>query len=202
MSAADATRYLDLFKEYRDAGLVPPADVAAGFAETNADTSALIVGKVAIGFCWTNQLAGLQTATQDELGLMEFPGAEQTKALWSAPSQFYTVNKASKKPTEAVRFINFLVNSPAASRVLGNDRGASASSLARAAGSSDPIDQRVLDFLSIAGPHTTRETPHLPNDTEFNSTLFLIYQQVAFGQIDTVKGGAQIFDLVQSLLKK
>lgn len=60
VKAADAQKYLELFKDYRDNGLVPPADIAAGFAETNADTSAIIAGKVAIGFIWTNGLGGIR----------------------------------------------------------------------------------------------------------------------------------------------
>jgi len=57
---SDAQKYLELFKDYRDNGLVPPADIAAGFAETNADTSAIIAGKVAIGYIFTNGLGGYQ----------------------------------------------------------------------------------------------------------------------------------------------
>ena len=195
-------KYLDLFKDYRDNGLVPPPDVAANYAETNADSSALIAGKTAVAYCWTNQLAGLQAATTDELDLIEFPGAEATRALWPAPSQFYTVNKDSKNSEGAIRFINFLVNSPEAAKALGNDRGASASATARTAGAADINDQKVLNFLAIAGPHSTKETLHLPNDTELNSTLFLIYQQAAFGQITTEKGGQEIYNLIQRLIKK
>jgi multiple sugar transport system substrate-binding protein len=202
VTPAVAKKYLDLFKDYRDNGLVPPPDVAASYAESNADSSALIAGKAAIGYCWTNQLAGLQAATNDELGLLEFPGAEATLALWPAPSQFYTVNKDSKNIEGAVKFINFLVNDPGAAKVLGNDRGASASTTARAAGAADVNDQKVLDFLSVAGAHSSKETAHLPNDTELNSTLYLVYQQVAFGQITTEKGGQQIYELIQRLLKK
>ncbi len=112
VTAADAQKYLELFADYRKNGLVPPPDVAAGYAESNADSSALIAGKVAIGYLYTNQLGGYQAATTDELELMEFPGAAATKALWQAPSQFYTVNKDSKNPEETVKFINFLVNDP------------------------------------------------------------------------------------------
>jgi multiple sugar transport system substrate-binding protein len=202
VTPAVAQKYLELFKDYRDNGLVPPADVAANYAESNADSSALIWGKVAIAYCWTNQLAGLQAATPDELDLLEFPGAEAMQALWPAPSQFYTVNKDSKKAEQAVKFINFLVNSPDAAKALGNDRGASASAAARAAGASDPVDQKVLDFLSVAGPHSSKETMHLPNDTELNSTLYLIYQQVAFGQLTPAQGGQQVHDLIQRLIKK
>jgi len=202
VTAADAKKYLELFKDYRDNGLIPPADVAAGYAETNADTSAIIAGKVAIGFIWTNGLSGYQAATKDELGLIEFPGAAAMKSLWQAPSQFYTVNKYSKNPENAVKFIDFLVNSPEAAKVLGNDRGASASASARSAGLSDINDQKVIEYLKSAGPHSSRETPHLPNDTELNSTLYLIYQKVAFGKITPAQGGQQIYDMIARLIKK
>lgn len=202
VTAAAAQKYLELFKDYRDSGLIPPADVAAGYAESNADTSALIAGKVAIAYLFTNQLGGYQSATTDELALIEFPGAGATKALWQAPSQFYTVNKDSKNVEETVKFINFLVNDPDAAKILGSNRGASASATARAAGSSSAADQKVLDYMEVAGPHSSLETDHVPNDTEFNSTLYLIYQRVAFDQISTKEGGEQIYDLLIRLISK
>ncbi len=202
VTAAAAQKYLDLFKDYRDNGLVPPPDVAAGFAESNADTSALIAGKVAIAFLFTNQLSGYQAATTDELNFLEFPGAAATKALWQAPSQFYTVNKDSKNIEETVKFINFLVNDPEAAKILGSNRGASASSSARAAGAGSATDQKVFDYLEKSKDHASMETDHVPNDTEFNSTLFLIYQRVAFGQIDTKEGGKQVADLIQRMISK
>ncbi len=198
----DIQKYLEQFKDYRDNGLIPPADVAAGFAETNADTSAIVAGKVAISFLWSNQLAGYQGAMKDEISLIELPEAAPKKALWPAPSQFYTVNKDSKVAPAAVKFINFLVNSPEAAKVLGNDRGASASSSARAAELSNVNDQKVLKYMTIAGPHSSPETDHLPNDTEWNSTLFLNYQQVAFGKITPAEGAQGIYDLIQKLMKK
>lgn len=196
-----ATRYLELFESYREDGLIPPADVAAGWPETNADTSAIIAGRVVIGYLFTNQLSGYQNATTDELALIEFPGAAETNALWVAPSQFYTVNRNSENVEETVRFINFLVNDPDAALILGNNRGASASSTARAAGASSPADQKVLDYLEAAAQHTSPDTPRVPNDTEFNSTLYLIYSQVAFGQLTPEEGGQEIYDLLTRLIE-
>ena len=202
VTPADAQKYLELFMDYRRNGLVPPADVAAGYAESNADTSALIAGKVAIGYLYTNQFGGYQPQRQMNSCSWSSPGAAKTKALWQAPSQFYTVNKDSKQPEETVKFINFLVNDPSAAKILGSNRGASASSSARAAGASSPADQKVLDYMQIAGPHSSAETDHVPNDTEFNSTLYLIYQRVAFGQITPAQGGRQIYELLLRLIAK
>ena len=138
----------------------------------------------------------------DELALIEFPGAAETNALWVAPSQFYTVNLNSEHPEETVKFINFLVNDPDAALILGNNRGASASATARAAGASSPADQKVLDYLEAAAPHTSPDTPRVPNDTELNSTLYLIYQQVAFGQLTPEEGGQEIYDLLTRLIEE
>ncbi|MDR2029297.1 MAG: sugar ABC transporter substrate-binding protein [Treponema sp.] len=203
-TAADAKRFLDQFKDYRDNGLVPPADISAGYAETNVDSSSLIAGKVAIGYIVSNQFANYQAATQDELELIELPGAAATKALWPQLSQVYTINAASKNIDAAVRFINFLVNSPEAGKIIGNDRGISSSSTFRQGASSvaTAADQKVFAYHDIAGPHTTPETPHLPNDTELNSTLNLIYQRVAFNQINTTQGGQEIYELLVRLARK
>jgi multiple sugar transport system substrate-binding protein len=204
VTAADAKKFLDQFKDYRDNGFIPPADIAAGYAETNVDSSSLIAGKVAIGFIVSNQFANFQASTQDELGLIELPGAATNKALWPQLSQVYTVNAASRNIDAAIRFINFLVNSPDAGKIIGNDRGISSSSTFRQGASSVATaeDQKVFAYHDIAGPHTSPETAHLPNDTELNSTLNLIYQRVAFGQINTTQGGQEIYDLLVRLARK
>jgi multiple sugar transport system substrate-binding protein len=204
VTAADAKKFLDHFKDYRDNGLIPPPDIAAGYAETNVDSSSLIAGKVVIGFIVSNQFGNFQAAIQDELDLIELPGAAETKALWPQLSQVYTINAASKNIDAAIKFINFLVNSPEAGKIIGNDRGISSSSTFRQGASSvaTPADQKVFAYHDIAGPHTTPETPHLPNDTELNSTLNLIYQGVGFGQTNTTQGGQQIYELLVRLARK
>jgi multiple sugar transport system substrate-binding protein len=161
----------------------------------------VIAGKAVIGFLWTTQLSGYQAATKDELALMELPGAAATKALWQNVSQYYTINKDSKNPEAAAKFINFLVNSPEAAKILGLDRGASASATARTAALSG-VDQKILDYMKEAGPHTSAPDKNLPNDTEFNSTFYLLYQHVAFGNYTPAKGAQQIYDLIVRLIGK
>jgi multiple sugar transport system substrate-binding protein len=159
---------------------------------------------VAIGFIVSNQFAGYQSNTTDELDLIEMPNAAVTNALWPQLSQVYTVNAASKNIDAAVRFINFLVNDPEAGKILGNDRGISSSSTYRAGAASvaSDIDRKVFAYHDIAGPHSTPETDHLPNDSEFSSTLNLIYQNVAFGRLNTTQGGQQMYELLMRMIAK
>jgi multiple sugar transport system substrate-binding protein len=204
VTAADAKKFLDQFKDYRDNGLIPPAAIAAGYAETGADTSSLVAGKVAIGFLVSNMFPGYQSVTPDELGLIELPNAAARKALWPALSQVYTINSASKNIDAAIKFVNFLVNSPDAGKILGNDRGISSSSTYRAGAASalTASDQKVFAYHDLVAPHTSPETAHLPNDSELNSTAYLIYQNVSFGRINTTQGGQQIYELLVRLAKK
>ncbi|AEF81866.1 ABC transporter substrate-binding protein [Leadbettera azotonutricia] len=204
VTVAEAKKFLDLFKDYRDNGFVPPADISAGYAETNVDSSSLIAGKVAIGFIVSNQFGNYQSATTDVLEIIELPGAAATKALWPQLSQVYTINSASKNLEAAVKFVNFLVNSPEAGKVIGNDRGISSSSTFRQGASAvaSDTDKKVFAYHDVAGSHTSPETPHLPNDTELNSTLNLIYQRVAFGQATTAAGAQELYALLVRLAKK
>jgi multiple sugar transport system substrate-binding protein len=204
VTAADATKFLNQFKDYRDNGLIPPAAIAAGYAETGADSSSLIAGKVAIGFIVSTQFSGYQGNTQDVLELIELPNAAAKKALWNQLSQVYTINKDSKNIDAAVKFINFLVNSPDAGKILGSDRGVSSSSSFRTGASSvaTAADKKIIAYHDVAAPHSTPETAHLPNDSELNSTLNLIYQNVSFGRINTTQGGQQIFELLTRLARK
>lgn len=203
-TAADAKKFLELFKDYRDNGFIPPADISAGYAEINTKSSSLIAGKVAMGFIVSNQFANFQAATQDELELIELPGAVETKALWPQLSQVYTINAASKNIDEAVKFMNFLVNSPDAGRITGNDRGISSSRTFRQGASSaaTAADKKVFAYHDVAGAHTSPETPYLPNHTELNSALYVIYRQAAFGQINTTQGGQQIYQLLVRMSRR
>jgi multiple sugar transport system substrate-binding protein len=96
------------------------------------------------------------------------------------------------------------VNSPDAGKILGSDRGVSSSSTFRTGASSaaTDADKKIIAYHDVAAPHTTPETAHLPNDSELNSTLNLIYQNVSFGRINTTQGGQQIYELLVRLARK
>jgi multiple sugar transport system substrate-binding protein len=202
VTAAVAQKYLELWKDYRDNGLIPPADIAAQYPATSDDTNDFIAGKTALTFAVSNNLANIQSVMSDDVDLVMPPGAAATKALWPQLSQVMTVNKDSKNIEEAVKFIDFMVNSPVAGRILGNNRGASASSTYRSGIAATGPDEKINAYLNVAGPYTTPETDHLPNDTELNSTLYLIYQQVYFNRISPAQGGQQIYDMMIRLINK
>ena len=201
VTAQIAQKYLELWQQYRNLNLIPSANVAAGFAETNSDTSSLVAGIVVITVGVSTQLAGLQSAVTDELELIEMPGAATNQALWPQLSQLMTVSQTSGNKDGAVRFIEFAINSPEAGRILGSNRGSSASETFRSGESASPVDQKINAYHEVAGPNISPESLHLPNATEFESTLVFIYQQVIFGQLTPAQGGQQLYELVARLAK-
>jgi multiple sugar transport system substrate-binding protein len=195
--------WLDLWADYRANGLIPPADVASQYAESNADTSALVAGKVAITYIASSMFGGYQAAVTDELELIALPGANaQNKAHWAGLSQVMMVNKDSKNKEETVKFINWITISPEAAQILAFNRGVSASGTYRAAVELSDIDKKITTLGEAMDPFSSAETDHTPNDAELVSQQFLIYQRVQFGQINTTVGAQQLYDERIRLINK
>jgi len=202
VTPAIATEFMNLWQNFRNLNLVPPISVAAEFGETSPAASAIVAGRVAITFLVSTQIVGWQGAMTDQLGLALPPGVGAgTQPLWPQLSQVMTINANSANPEAAARVINFMINSPEAGRILHSDRGESASSTFRSGAAAVASPERAVigRYHDIAMPFTSPEGAHLPHDAEFNSTGFLIYQQVGFGQLTPAQGGQQLFELITRL---
>ncbi len=127
-----AKKWLQMWADMRAEGLIPDADTTATYAETGADSSALVAGKAAIGLIWSNQLAAYQAAMTDKLGATTLPkGGEKSYVIQM--SQYLGINKDSKNKEAAALFINFFVTSPEAGAVLQTNRGVPCSPVVRQA---------------------------------------------------------------------
>ena len=201
LSAADVQKYFTLWNGWRSAGLIPPAQIAADYAETNESTSSLIAGRTAVCAIWSNQLLNYQTATTDELDLIEFPNAAVSHALWGQMSQMMSINKNSRNPEAAARFIGYRVTDVGVWQIMGADPGTPVTPAARAVTANSVEAGKVAAYLDVAGSHASPRNPNMPNDTEWNSGLHLIAQNVAYGRITPVQGGQQVMDLVTRLTR-
>jgi multiple sugar transport system substrate-binding protein len=201
LTAADVQKYFDLWAGYRSAGFIPPAEAAADYAETNESSSSLVAGKVAACVIWSNQLLNYQNAVGDELGLAEFPDAAASKALWGQMSQMMSISKNSRNPEAAARFISYRVNDTEVWKIMGADPGTPVTPDARAVVSTTPAAQKIAAYLDIAGAHAYARDPNMPGDSEWNSSLFLIAQNAAYGRITSAQAGQQTVDLITRLTR-
>jgi len=201
MTAAAAQQYLEMWARWRAAGLIPPAATAADFAETNEATSSFVAGRTAVALIYTNNLINYQGAMQDTLGLIELPNAAVSNGLWSQSSQMISINKNSKNAAAAARYINFRVNDPRVWEIMGQDPGVPITPSTRAATATSDLSRTIAAYMDVAGRHAGPRDPNMPNDTEYNSGLFLIYQNVAYGRITPAAGAQQIVDLINRLTR-
>ncbi|MDL2206455.1 extracellular solute-binding protein [Eubacteriales bacterium OttesenSCG-928-N13] len=195
--------FFDLWASWREKGLIPGAETTAEYSEDGVDNSSLIAGKVAMTLLYSNQLVGFQAATEDELAIMPLPDMEKN-AAWVMPSQYFCINSKSDVQDAAARFVNFFVNDPEAGKILGNDRGISASSVVREAiaAQATPVDQKIYDLYAAAAAHTTAMDPNVPNDQEYNDGFKRISQEVAFGMKDTETAANEAYDFLQEMINK
>ncbi|MGH3391623.1 MAG: ABC transporter substrate-binding protein [Actinomadura sp.] len=119
----------------RDAGATPPASMTAELVTQPAPEQSLIGrGRAAMQFDWSNQLSALQKASGHPLELRRLPGESSgRRGTWLQASQLYSVNARTEHPKEAAEFVDFLVNSPEAGKIILTDRGIPANSDVRAA---------------------------------------------------------------------
>ncbi|MDR1955692.1 MAG: extracellular solute-binding protein [Treponema sp.] len=201
LTPAEAQKYFDLWAGYRSAELIPPAASAADYAETNESTSSLIAGKAAACVIWSNQLLNYQNATNDELDLIEFPNAAASKALWGQMSQMMAISKNSKNAEAAAKFISYRVNDPGVWQIMGADPGTPVNSEGRNIVATTPAAQKIAAYLNVAGAHAYARDPNMPGDSEWNSSFFLIAQNVAYGQVTSAQAGQQVVDLITRLTR-
>jgi len=203
LTASIVRDYFDLWAGWRASGLIPPAAIGADFAETNEATSSLIAGRTAVTYIWSNQLSGYQNATTDTLDLIMLPNAVVSNCLWGQMSQMMAVNKNTRNPQAAAQFISYRINDPGVWEIMGADPGVPVTPAARNAILADatPVTEKVVAYLNVAGSHSSPANPNMPNDTEWNAGLHLIYQNAAYGRINSGQAGQQVMDLIARLTR-
>ena len=203
LTAAILTEYLALWSAWRVAGIIPPADVAAEYSENNEANSSLIAGKTAVTLAYSNNLNGYQSATTDTLDLIMLPNAAVSRGLWAQMSQMIGININSKNATNAAKYLNFRLNDPRVWAIMGSDPGVPVTPQTRAAVSANATDvtRKIMAYLDVAGRNASPANPNMPNDSEWNSGLFLIYQNVAFGRSLPPVAANEIMQLITRLTR-
>lgn len=198
-----AEKWLQLWADMREEGLIPGPDTTYTYTEDGPDSSALVAGDAAMGLIWSNQGAAYQAAMTDEIGMTTLPaGGEDSYAIQM--SQYLGINRASENKEAAALFINFFVTSPEAGAILETNRGVPSSPVVRQAISdqSSETDAAVYRIYDAVADRSIPQDPNLPNDQEFVNELELIGQQVAYGVSSVEQAAEDLQALIERLAVK
>ena len=207
IDAADATPWFELMMKYLDAGSM---GTAANFSEELAkplDQSAVVVGSAAMQYYNSNQLEAVSKAAGKELVILRFPslvGDAKERKTWYKASQLFSASARSKNPDEAVKFINWLVNSPESANINLAERGIPANTemLALVQPKLSKEQKAVAKFIADIKPEITTPAPIAPPPG--GGTIALVLQRACtdalFGKLSPADAASKFIDELKSQL--
>ena len=199
-----AKSWFEMWDRFRKEGIIPPAEKAAAYLEIAPDNSMLVEGKIAMSIIWSNQFVAFQNAMQDELKIVPLPGGGSQKGMWIQPSQFLAIGKDSKHPEEAAQFIDFFVNDPEATAILGSDRGIPGNKSVREVlkANADPVLLKTYEYMDVAVNYAREMDQEMPNIADWDAALRNAAQKVAFGKSSYDEAAAETVKAAQDAVKK
>ncbi|HRW14084.1 ABC transporter substrate-binding protein [Amaricoccus sp.] len=183
--AEDATAWFAMWQAMRESGACVPADLQA-LDQLNIETSMVSLGHAGVSFAHSNQIVGYQGMSQTPLVMVPYPigGPDSKPGQYLKPSMFFSLSANSGVPAEAAGFVSFFVNDPAATEVLGVERGVPESAPVRESlkASLDALGQAQIDYIESLGDLAGPLPPPPPAGAgEIQFALKRINEEVGFG---------------------
>lgn len=211
-SASELEPYFSVYETGIKEGWHVSPEVFAELKASSVEQDPLVYGTNIANRSWctfkyTSMLGAYQKAAQDgqELAMAPYPAANQDKANYIKPSQYWVISKTCKNPKLAAEWINFYTNDIEANKILLTDRGIPISSKV-VEGIKDSLsdsDQAAIDFIdNVVTPHSSTINPPVPaKATEINAqTLPQIEEQLCYGKITASEAAEQFFTESNSIL--
>ncbi|MEK4851927.1 sugar ABC transporter substrate-binding protein [Paenibacillus sp. FSL H7-0756] len=201
--------WFNYWQGLRDSGGATTAEVTA--AMTNAlETRPLSVGQSALDFAWSNQLITYQNVLKDQsqkLKMQVIPHMEGEQKIgeYLKPGQFISGNAKTKYPKEVAKLIDFMVNDPEGTAILGAERGVPVNSAVREQlkPSLTAEEQLIFDFIDVVSKHSSDIDPPYPQGfSEIDKNFKSASEQISFGQAGIPQVSEQFISGSNAILDK
>lgn len=158
-------------------------------------------------FSTSNQLTAVQNSAPEgmEIGITTWPSPDPKKSNFLKPGMLFAVSADCKNPEEAVKFINWFINSEECNQVLLDDRGVPVSQkVADAiAPNLEETSQKVVAYINdVATPNSSPINPPAPaGANEVYEILTNLEEQVLYGEISPEEAAKQLFEQGNNAMK-
>jgi len=203
---ATATAWFDWSKKIQDTGAGPDASTSVEDAGASMDQSLFNTGKIGMTVAWSNQVVAHDGLVEDGVQVLRPPsiaGSAAEAQLWYKASMYWAVSARSANPEAAVAFVDYLVNSPDAGKILSVERGVPGSLAVREAivPELDESNTKAVDYLDaieseLGGPPEI--TPQ--GGGEFEAILTRAGEDMLFGTITPEAAAQRLLDELGSAL--
>lgn len=205
MGAENADSYIPYFellaRGIEEGWMVTPDITAEG---NGTEMDPMIYGSSPETMTWcaignSSQLSMYQGAAKEgvEIALTTIPTSDTKKSNFLKPSMFFSVSASVENPEEAVKLLDFLINSEDAYQILQAERGIPASSaiVESIADKLTDTEGKANNFAnSVVVPNSSPIDPPFPEGYgELKTELIKIEQKVGYGEITPQQAAEEYF---------
>lgn len=209
LNVPDADSFVEYFSIYETAtkeGWIVGADVHAELTANSVEQSPLVyfsspATQSWCGFFWSNQLSAMVAAAPEgmEIGITTWPSDDPQKSNFLKPSSFFCVSRdAGENEEEAVKVLNYLLNSQEANEILLGERGVPASSVVAAgiAPLQDETAQAVTNYINnVVTPNCSPISPAIPDGAnEVYDYCNQLVDKILYGEITAEDAAKDLFE--------
>jgi oligogalacturonide transport system substrate-binding protein len=209
ISKAEALDWIAFYQKLSAANAVVPHKTRLSIAGPEAPTEQQqdwVTGKWAGNFTWDStfkaRISSLPKTTKVDTGdFLTMKGAKSS-GLFGRTTQLYAVKKNTKHPEIAARFINYMLTSPEATKVLGTTLG----TFVTKTGYETTIKEGKLDSLSKKGFDLIRKmkvdapSPYFEH-ARIQELIRAIFEEVSLGKTTPEKAADRIINETNKVLK-
>ena len=200
----------DAFKFYKmlvDSGAVVSAKDRAGAGNFPDDQNPLwINGELGAVLTWNTMVGQYENMLKEGDILVSgdfLTGIGDHKSTFIKVNMAFAINKNTKYPKEAAKFLNFMLSDPEAAKILGTVRGiplnkSAFAELEKEGQTKGPLAEGLEKALAFAGPKTS---PYI-EDERTRKLGLEITQKVDYNEITPEQAGERLYNELEKLLKQ
>ena len=213
VTAEDMAYFYGLYERGVKEGWLLGGDVFASLVAGSVEQNPMVYGSDPsnmswCAFNWTNQMVAMQNAAPEgmTLGLTTLPSPDPVKSNYLACSMYFSISANTADPDEAVKFLNYFVNSVDANKILLGERGIPVSSVVgdAIADDLDDVTKQVVAFVNNVVVPNSSPTPAADPDgaSEIHAASRELVEQISYGAISAEDAAQMFIDTATEILNR
>ena len=213
VTVEDMTYFYGLYERGVKEGWLLGGDVFASLVAGSVEQNPMVYGSAPsnmswCAFNWTNQMVAMQNAAPEgmTLGLTTLPSPDPVKSNYLACSMYFSISANTAEPDEAVKFLNYFVNSVDANKILLGERGIPVSSVVgdAIADDLDDVTKQVVAFVNNVVVPNSSPTPAADPDgaSEVHAANRELVEQISYGAITAEEAAQMFIDTATEILNR
>lgn len=213
VTVEDMAYFYGLYERGVKEGWLLGGDVFASLVAGSVEQNPMVYGSDPsnmswCAFNWTNQMVAMQNAAPEgmNLSLTTLPSPDPVKSNYLACSMYFSISANTAEPDEAVKFLNYFVNSVDANKILLGERGIPVSSVVgdAIADDLDDVTKQVVAFVNNVVVPNSSPTPAADPEgaSEVHAANRELVEQISYGAISAEDAAQMFIDTATEILNR